>query len=329
MAFDGLRKIRCPFCAREYRLGEFAVFSGTTGTITKEAPKTFWQHLSSTIRAPQLEGKENVLARNLRRCPNCGGILPFNIEYVEDNITIAVIGDTFSGKSHFIAAAIQNLKERRVPHHIRLAGFSAADTRIESMYRNTYYEPLFVRNETLQQNQAAIKPLDEPLIYEMRIAGRRVNLLFYDAAGEDIAQIDTRVTNKPHILNARAMIFLADPWSMPGFVDQLAHHLRPGPNFITGRMSVDVLNNVIEVFKRVLGQAREIQFSLPVAITLSKSDLIPYVVTPSGDPLYQSLADPQYPSMLNRAESDGIHQVVRRFLIEVGEKSLVDMEQTI
>ncbi len=175
----------------------------------------------------------------------------------------------------------------------------------------------------------AQKPLDEPLIYEMRIAGRRINLLIYDASGEDIAQIDTRVSNKPHILNAQAMIFLADPWSMPGFVDQLSHHLRPDPKALTGRMSADVLNNVIEVFKRASGRARDTLFSLPIAIALSKSDLIPYVVTRSGDPRYAALADPQYTSLLNRAESNGIHVVVRQLLLEVGEYSLVTMEQTI
>ncbi len=100
MAFDGFRKIRCPFCAKEYRLGEFAIYSETAGAVAKEAPKTTWQRFTSGVRVQPLEGKENTLARNLRQCPNCGGVLPFNIEYVEDNITIAVIGDSYSGKSH-------------------------------------------------------------------------------------------------------------------------------------------------------------------------------------------------------------------------------------
>lgn len=331
MAFDGFRKIRCPFCAKEYRLGDFAIYSETTGSVTRGAPKTRWQRFTSGVRVQTLEGKENVLARNLRQCPNpiCQGRLPFNIEYVDDNITIAVIGDSYSGKSHFIAAAIQQLKERRVPPELGLTGFGASASGIEARYRNNYYDPLFKRNEQLPLTPFAQQPLDEPLIYEMRIAGRHINLLIYDASGEDIAQIDTRVPNKPHILNAQAMIFLADPWSMPRFVDQLAHHLRPDPAYLTGRMSADVLNNVIEVFKRASGQSRDAQFSLPIAIAISKSDLIPYVITRSGDPRYAALPDTQYPSQFNRAESNSIHAVIRQLLLEVGEYSLVSMEQTV
>lgn len=331
MAFDGLRKIRCPFCANEYRLGDFAIVSEVSRAVTKEAPKTSLDRLISVVRVQSLEGKKNTLDRNLRQCPNpiCGRLLPFNIEYVEDNITIAVIGDSYSGKSHFIAAAIQQLKERRVPPELGLVGFSPSASGIEERYKNDYFDPLFKRNEPLQLTPSAKRPLDDPLIYEMSIAGRRINLLIYDASGEDIAQIDIRVQNKPHILNARAMIFLADPWSIPGFVDQLAHHLRPDPKLLTGRMAADVLSNVIGVFKRASGHVRDTHFSLPVAVALSKSDLIPYLITKSGNPLYPVLASTQYPSLLNRNESNGIHGVVRQLLLEVGEYSLVSLEQTI
>ncbi len=330
MAFDGLRKIRCPFCAKEYRIGEFAVYSETDNSITKESPKGVWQQFTATVRTPQLEGKANTLARNRRKCPNCGKLLPFNIEYVDQNITIAIIGDSYSGKSHFIAAAIKQMKERRgIPAYIGLSGFNAADSAIEDHYRRDYYDPLFKRNEPLALTASALNPLDEPLIYEMRIGERRINLLIYDASGEDIAQIDSRVSNKPHILNAQALIFLADPCSMPDFVNQLAHHLRPEPKGITGRLSADVLNIVVEIFKRASGSTRDAQFSFPVAVALSKSDLIPYVVTRSGNPLYQALADPQYASQLTREESDGIHNVVRQLLLEVGETSLVSMEQSV
>ena len=331
MAFDGFRRIRCPYCAKEYRLGDFAIYSKQTSTVKKDAPKTALGHFTSGIRPPSIDGKTNVMEQNLRQCPNplCKGLLPFNIEYVDDNITIAVIGDAHSGKSHFIAAVIQQLKEMRVPPELGILGFRAADSEVEGRYRNFYYDPLFKRKESLAPTDPAIKPLDQPLIYEMRIAGRRVNLLVYDASGEDIAQIDTRVAYKPHILNAQAMIFLADPWSMPGFVNQLAHHLRPNPNAITGRSSADVLTNVIEIFKRASGQARDTHFSLPVAVALSKSDLIPYVITGSQDPRYPALADTQYPSTLTRAESNGIHAVVRQLLWEVRETSLLAMENTV
>lgn len=327
---DPFRKIRCPFCSEEYYLGDFAVFSETSGTIIHQAPQNTWQRLGSRIWVRSLEGRKNTLAGAARQCPNpiCQKLLPFNIEYVDDNIPIAVIGDVFSGKSHFIAATIKQLKDGQVPLELGLSGFTASASKIEDTYRQDYFDPLFKRGEQLQGTQSAKNPLSDPLIYEMSIADKRINLLIYDAAGIDVAQIDTRVQNKPHILNAQAMIFLADPWSMQGFVDQLAHHLRPDPRLLTGRRSADVLRRVMDVYKRASNQVRAPLFSLPVAIALSKSDLIPFVRTRSGDPRYPALADPQYPSKLTRSESYGIHLVVRQLLLEVGETALVAMEQT-
>lgn len=327
---DPFRKIRCPFCSEEYYLGDFAVFSETSGTIIHPAPQNPWQRLGSRVWVRSLEGRKNTLAGALRQCPNpiCGKRLPFNIEYVDDNIPIAVIGDTFSGKSHFIAAAIKQLKDGKIPPELGFSGFTASASGIEDRYKQDYFDPLFKRGEPLPGTVPAVNPLSDPLIYEMAIADKKINLLIYDAAGADVANIDTRVKNKPHILNAQAMIFLADPWSMPGFVDQLAHHLRPDPKFLTGRISADVLRRVVDVYKRASNQVRAPLFSLPVAIALSKSDLIPFVRTRSGDLRYLALADPQYPSKLTRSESYGIHLVVRQFLLEVGETSLVSMEQT-
>jgi hypothetical protein len=329
MAFDGFRKIRCPFCAKEQRLSDFAVYSEATGKVTKPAPHNPFKRFAAGVLPPSLEGRENAQARNLRQCPKCQKRLPFNVEYVEDNVIIAIIGDTFAGKSHFIAAAIQQLKEGRVPPEFGLTSFRASTSDVEKRYKLDYYDPLFKRGEPLQPTPPAISPLDDPLIYEMRIGERHVNLLIYDASGEEFAGIDISVEKRPHILNAQALIFLADPWSIPSFVDQLAHHLRPDVRYRTGRMSVDVLNNVINVFKRALGEAKEPQFSLPVAIALSKSDLIPYVVTPSGNSNYQALSDARYPSTFASNESDAIHAMVKQFLYEVKEYSLLSMEKTI
>jgi hypothetical protein len=336
MPFEGFRKIRCPFCANEYRLSDFAIYSETESRVIKDAAQTPLQRISRGIRVDHLQGHKSTLGRYLRQCPNPAcqqsgsrGLLPLNIEYVEENITIAVVGDTFAGKSHFIAAMIQNLKERRIPTAFGLNSFLAAASSIELRYRQEYYDPLFKRGEVLLPNQQASSPIDQPLIYEMHIGGRIVNLLIYDASGEDFANIDINVQNKPHILNARALIFLADPWAMPGFVDQLAFHLRPDTQLLTGRMAADVLTNVIAIFKRAMGEMTNPRFSLPVAIALAKSDLIPYVVTQSGNPLYRALADPQYPSTFDRNETGRIHEVVRQFLYEVNEVALASMEQSI
>lgn len=56
----------------------------------------------SRLWLESLNKQEFVQELASRQCPNnnCGKLLPYNIESV-DNITIAIVGDTFSGKSHW------------------------------------------------------------------------------------------------------------------------------------------------------------------------------------------------------------------------------------
>jgi hypothetical protein len=324
------RKIRCPFCSEQFHLGDCAIISETKqNAVVQVVPQDRWQKMKSHVWVKSLEGRENTLNRTLRECPKCRKLLPFNIEYVDDNISIAVIGDSFSGKSHYIAATIKEIDDGHVPSQLGLAGFTPASSGVEELYSTNYYEPLFKFNRPLSLNPPAKDPLSDPLIYEMLIAGKRINLLIYDASGEDVAEIDRRIDKKPHILNAQAMIFIADPWSMPGFVSQLAHYLRPDEKYVTGRRSTDILNRVIQIFKRASKQVKETEFSLPVSIALSKSDLIPYVRTRSADPRYDALIDHQFPSLLTREESEGINATVKQFLTEIGENNLVAMEKTL
>src|SRR5207249_1118281 len=95
---------------------------------------------------------------------------------------------------------------------------------------------------------------------------------------------------KSHILNAKGIIFLADPWAMPEFVDRLAHFLRPPATATTGRLSSQVLGNIVQTYQIDNSDLAANEFPLPVAIALSKADLIPWLLTLGPD--YGFLADP-------------------------------------
>src|SRR5436309_2848184 len=113
MAFiDPLRKVRCPYCSAVFYPGECAIISRTTGAILEPAPQGD-ARLTARFWVKSLVGAKYVQKFASRQCPNCGKALPYNIELV-DNIMIAVVGDTFSGKSHYIAALVHELKEERI-----------------------------------------------------------------------------------------------------------------------------------------------------------------------------------------------------------------------
>lgn len=326
MAFiDPFRKIQCPFCNKESYLSEYYVESGVNqGKDLYQPPQAGVGRFFSRFWNKPLDSYKGELAS--RKCSRCRKILPPNIERVDQNITIAVIGDTFSGKSHYIAALIDQLRRIQLPD--RYFHVIAASQEIEERYLNEFYRPVFGYQRLLPATQTAIDIVNEPLIYEITLGEteRRprqlINLLIYDANGEELAQQRTLVRFRAHILNAKAIIFLADPWAMPEFVNGLTHHLRPDPANITGRMSSQVLAWVVQTFKATNSElAEESEFPLPVAIALSKADLIPYLAALGLE--YGFLVDPINQRNPQTGDAEIIDQWVRKLLLQMQEDSLL------
>jgi len=102
-------KRTCPQCIKEFYPGDCDIVSTTdAGKVLEYAPKGWRQHLSR-INPKRIDSKY-VLELACRKCPYCGYLLPPNIELVE-NLNVAIVGDTFSGKSHYMAALIHQLEQ--------------------------------------------------------------------------------------------------------------------------------------------------------------------------------------------------------------------------
>lgn len=324
---DPFRKVRCPFCDLEFSPSEAPVVSRVNqGTVLRPAPQGPLQRLKSRVWDKPPNAYKREFAS--RQCLRCGKLLPPNIEQVNENITIAIIGDTFSGKSHYIAALIDQLKRVQLPE--RYLSVMSASPDVEDRYQNLFYRPLFKQQSPLQGTVPVQSIINEPLIYQIEFgetanrSKQRINLLIYDASGEEWATQVTLMRYKSHILNAKAIIFLADPWAMPDFLDRLAHHLRPNPNAITGRMSSQVLASVVQTFQfdnNELAAASE--FPLPVAIALSKADLIPRLQTLGTE--YGFLADPDNQRLPNSRDAEIIDQWVRKLLSQLKEEHLLGL----
>lgn len=316
------RKRRCPSCGTLFHPGNCAIVSSITASrVLQEARSGFFSRFWLEPTNGPLYTKELAC----RRCPNpdCYKLLPSNIERAK-SYTIAVVGDVTSGKSHFIASCIQQLKQKQALQVIgcnRIVAQGNSDTH----YYQDYYKPVYIDLQQIPLTPPG-KKLQDPLIYELTFPsqswlqpGRSINLLFYDSSGEDIAEQERLVQYSHYILNASAIIFLADPLTMPGIVKRLPAHLRPGAR--RERSTSEVLNRVIQTFEmnnRIKPGAR---LKTPVAIALSKSDVLKYVTRYDRENRF--LTANVYSNMLDTRQFDPISEEVQNLLQRVGDDVLI------
>ncbi|HYU76711.1 MAG TPA: hypothetical protein VEL31_28920, partial [Ktedonobacteraceae bacterium] len=274
----------CPNCNKKIYPGECDIVSPTiidttTGKheVIKLAPSRGLRKQYALINPEPITG-ELVLKLAHRECPHCYYLLPTNIEQVE-NINIAIVGDTFSGKSHYIAALIHQIQQGELQRADRYARFDCMTQDIENDYIREIIKPLFVDKQELIATPQAIDVNRPPLIYELILSpspeypARRINLVLYDASGEDLAIKERMVQFSRYVFSANAIIFLADPTSMPEIYNLLPAFLQK--KAATGRTSSSVLNSIIRLIEDYRGYESGARLSsTPVAITVTKSDLL-------------------------------------------------------
>lgn len=315
----------CPYCGNSFHPGQCAIVSKRNpGTVLNQPlPGPL-----SRLLVREIKGLRYVREGALPECPDpdCKKLLPYNIARATSH-TIAIVGDSTSGKSHYIASCIDQLKQRQMLQVLgcaRLLGQSDTD----SDYRDFYYYPVYQQHQKLDATPRG--SIRDPLVYELVFQPtskfqppHSVNLLFYDSSGEDMIVQDRMVEFSPYILNASAIIFLADPLAMPRVVAALPAHLRPP--VVRPDSTADVLNRIMRTFEMKQGITPGMQVSTPIAITVSKSDLLKFVLKGSTPPLF--LRDSTYTSKLDTHEFETINEEIRYFLQSIGDHVLVHSSQ--
>lgn len=327
-------KRTCPQCIQEFYPGDCDIVSTTTidsttktNKVLKKAPRSGWQQHLSRIN-PERIHHDLVLDLACRKCPHCGYLLPSNIELVE-NINIAIVGDLHSGKSHYIAALIHQIQRGELQRTNRFARFACLTQKVEQDYRRDVIRPLFEEKKSPAPTQAATG-LIEPLIYELVMSPspgyptRRINLMLYDASGEDLAVRERMVMVARYVLNANAIIFLADPTTMDAIYKQLPVFLQN--KLTTGRTASDVLNSIIKLFEDYHGHSPGAPLtSIPIAVTLPKSDLLKQLTSVQNS--YSFLKRPVYNGVIDLQDMNTVDREVRQLLETYGERHLLQATQ--
>jgi hypothetical protein len=282
-------KIRCPYCWKEFHPGDCAVYStANPHNLIFPAPKPGTpEYKISRTRIVDLKGLDLALELPVRQCPYCKELLFVGIEEC-DNLNIAIIGDSASGKTHYIAVLI-DLLERGVLAQNGNAQVQliARDRDTSKNYRKIYYEPIIANHDVLLptrrgEHDAQGRPVrSKPLIYLLKMqdtdmhTSKMLNLLFFDISGDDLADNVSLLEFGQYILHADGIIYLADPMSMEHIRQQVPQDLQSA---ITGRSAQTVLSLLAHRLEMVNNLRSGEKISIPVAITLSKSDLLQYVI---------------------------------------------------
>jgi hypothetical protein len=316
MVVNPFRKTTCPYCFVEFYLGDCAIVSSQSGQVLKHGSHGRFR-MMGRARVEPLSGPQYTQELAARRCPGCHGLLPHNMEYTGNQI-IGLVGGVASGKSHYISVLINALERQVALARFGCISFAPLGADTELVYDEEYFRPLFENHSPLRGTQR-LNPgeINRPLIYSMvfdRTGGRgtrRLNLMLFDASGEQIQDEAELVIYNRYILKAAGLIFLVDPLTLPGIGEYLPDWLRdqPTPQYESFR----VLHTVADAIRREQGLKPGEQIETPVAITVAKSDLLRYVAEEIGA-VPEFLRDATHEGGYNPASALSVSQEIEEFL---------------
>ena len=295
-------KCVCPSCFAEINLGECRILSRrTSGKVLKNPSK----NPLARLNVEPLDGPYYTTELACRECYECKYLLPSNIERVP-SIILVVVGDVASGKSHYLASFIHQLKTEWINNATGFVSFECLTPDVENDYINNYFEPLFVHQKALALTSRGTSPYARPLIYELAVAQSprhpvtSTNLMIYDTSGEDYEAEDRLVNFARFVLNTTAFIFAVNPVAIDAVFRNLDPALKARPQlqaqYTQGRKRrlAERLNAIMSIYGRFHGHAKGSRLhQTPVAVMVSKSDLLPHTSTVMHAPYYGGGVDLQ------------------------------------
>jgi hypothetical protein len=250
---------------------------------------------------------------SMQICPECHNELPAQFDTCR-NSTIALIGPTFVGKSHYVAVLINELLTR-VGSDFN-ASLTALDDQTLRRYEQNFHRPLFDQQTLIDKTRSAGAVIENkyPFVYKWAAAnGRRFQkscaLVFFDAAGEDLDEIDKMSAQAKYIAWADGIIFLFDPLQIPQVRDRLTQ-LTAVPPVVTDPEVV--LRSAAELIRSVQQKSPVRKINLPIAFTFSKIDAIRELLD-DGSPLNRAS---KHAGVFDLKEQRQVHDSMRAYLNE-------------
>jgi hypothetical protein len=221
-----------------------------------------------------------------RLCPRCHFELSHDVGQVDQKI-IAIIGGSFTGKSHYIASLITRLQHVIGPNFDFSVSMLGDNTR--ERWNRDFFTPLFEKKMVLQPTQRSTVDsiVKTPLIFRLTFKDgnhlRALNISFFDTAGEDMSKlrVDALSVEARYICKADGLIVLLDPLQIDTVRQQLPDSVQKPlpdpmarPEYIVGR-----LRELFEGYHHLSGAKK---IPIPVAFTFSKVDTLRNLVAPDS-----------------------------------------------
>lgn len=354
--FLPFKEVVCPNCTHRFELWQ-APRRAMTGPLEKD--EHVGRHFG--IPAPDLgrvlpaaksgwdamfNGPSDGVTKKI--CPECHLDLSHAMACGQSGGTIAVVGVRGSGKSNYLAVLLRHLErssgDRPLFTFRDLETFSLRRMKFvgsREVYRDRYGK-LFsesVAATAPAQNRSAAQDADlrVPLLYQLGfdqsdglpefmkrwVPQRTMDLVLFDAAGEDLVDPDTLDRFARYVLNAAGIIFLIDPFQFPGVREQLPPAIRQRFPEV-GAGPHDLVSRVIDLFQKRNLARNGHRIPVPVAVAFSKSDLFDQVkgILPGHSRVFQ---DSRHAGGFDLADCRHLDAELRQHVKAWGGKSLLDL----
>ena len=224
----------------------------------------------------------------MKVCPVCHSQLPYLLGRYKE-MFIAVIGAKETGKSHYIAALVDIIKNQ-VGEEFDCV-LEAVDDATLDRYKNDFYKPVVVDRTIIKATRSARDDFSVriPLIYTLNFTGKNlrgktrikkvVTVTFFDTAGEDMDSQDTISTENKYIFHSSGILVLVDPLQLPDVREQLPSSVDlPQMNSEID----DIITRTANLIRQARGMRGTSQIKIPVAVALSKIDALDPLLDPSS-----------------------------------------------
>ncbi|MBL1084300.1 hypothetical protein JK359_20400 [Streptomyces actinomycinicus] len=262
-------------------------------------------------------------------CPRCGVPTPVRVcaechndlpsDYCDqDSRIIALVGAKASGKSTYVAV-LRNELDHRVgqAYHASLAAMGQhTQSRDKEMAEDLYERlrlPDATRPSALGFNDPLLYRLSLPRRGRLRVSGtRHTTLVFFDAAGEDLAGAEAIDRYTRYLSAADGIILLVDPLQLGSVRDRLPVH--DGPPLPVVETAPRQIAADLAAQLRTHGKGgTDKRVTTPIAVAVTKTDML------------RSLLDPHSPLLRNAAHTGGaydaedrlaVHEELRALLVD-------------
>jgi len=325
----------CPFCFERMKMRElpFRCSNLRCTPVVDKVRDEQWGEGTPIGRLLEQDGMGSRLQavfRKRRKCPDCGQIsrirtcshchqdLPFSFGDF-DNLIVAVIGAKDSGKSHYLAVLIRELR-RRVGLAFDVV-LSALDDQTSARYEKEFEAPIYKSGRIIQTTKSGLSnnAVRRPLLYSLTfkkkpwyggeaVPYRAVTLVFFDTAGEDLDSEKTMETVNKYIYRSNGIILLVDPLQLPGVRARLSGTPMPTDT----RDTADILERTTRLIEKGRGYSATDRIPIPMALSFSKFDAVEGLV----DPQFQLMATANHNGAFDQGDFEAIDTEMRDLLTE-------------